>query len=166
MPFMAQMAPVVIGMEACGGAHYWARCFREHGHGVKLMTPQFVKPSVKSNKHDRAAAEAIAEAVTRPTMRFVPVKELTQQDIQALHRVRERLVKARTALIRKLFVHGARATVRWIGLKNDRRSQWLRALLQRRGTNRAVVALANKNARIAGVLLATDQVYTPEHTAA
>jgi transposase len=304
MPFMAQMAPVVIGMEACGGAHYWARRFREHGHTVKLMAPQFVKPYVKSNKNDMADAEAIGEAVTRPTMRFVPSKELTQQDLQALHRVRERLVKARTALIneirgllseygiilpkgvvkfrqallstleqeqakltelsrevfwqlheewltleqrlayynekleaicqahpvcqrlltipgigpltatalvaavsdaahfkngrqlaawlglgprqhstggkprllgiskrgdsylRKLFVHGARATMRWIGLKNDRRSQWLRALIQRRGTNRAVVALANKNARIAWVLLATDQVYMPDHTAA
>jgi transposase len=304
MPFMAQLPPVVIGMEACGGAHYWARRFREHGHTVKLMAPQFVKPYVKSNKHDLADAEAIGEAVTRPTMRFVPIKELTQQDLQALHRVRERLVNARTALInemrgllgeygiilpkgvtkfrqmllstlekeqakltelrrevfgqlyegwltleqrlaydnaqleaicqahpvcqrlltipgigpltatalvaavsdaahfkngrqlaawlglvprqhstggkprllgiskrgdiylRKLLVHGARATIRWVGLKHDRRSQWLRALIQRRGTNRAVVALANKNARMAWVLLATDQCYRPEHTAA
>jgi transposase len=68
--------------------------------------------------------------------------------------------------IHKLLVHGARATIRWVGLKNDRRSQWLRALIQRRGTNRAVVALANKNARIAWVLLATDQVYRSEHSAA
>jgi transposase len=304
MSFIAQMPPVVIGMEACGGAHYWARRFREQGHTVKLIAPQFVKPYVKSNKNDMADAEAIGEAVTRPTMRFVPIKELTQQDLQALHRIRERLVKARTALIneirgllmeygiilpkgvakfrqvllstleqeqakltelsrevfrqlyeewltleqrlasynekleaicrahpvcqrlrtipgigpltatalvaavsdathfkngrqfaawlglvprqhstggkprllgiskrgdiylRKLFVHGARATMRWIGLQNDRRSQWLRALIHRRGTNRAVVALANKNARIAWVLLATDQVYMPEHMVA
>ena len=304
MPCMAQLPPVVIGMEACGGAHYWARRFREHGHTVKLMAPQFVKPYVKSNKHDLADAEAIGEAVTRPTMRFVPIKELTQQDLQALHRVRERLVNARTALInemrgwlgeygiilpkgvtkfrqmllstlekeqakltelsrevfghlyeewlpleqrlayyhakveaicqahpvcqrlltipgigpltatalvaavsdaahlkngrqlaawlglvprqhstggkprllgiskrgdiylRKLLVHGARATIRWVGLKHDRRSQWLRALIQRRGTTRAVVALANTNARMAWVLLATDQCYRPEHTAA
>ena len=102
MPFMAQLSPVIIGMEACGGAHYWARRFREHGHCVKLMAPQFVKPYVKSNKHDMADAEAIGEAVTRPTMRFVPIKELTQQDLQALHRVRERLVKARTALINEM----------------------------------------------------------------
>jgi transposase len=68
--------------------------------------------------------------------------------------------------LRKLLVHGARATIRWVGLKHDRRSQWLRALIHRRGTNRAVVALANKNARIAWVLLATDQYYRPEHTAA
>ena len=66
------------------------------------MAPQFVKPDVKSNKHDMADAEAIGEVVTRPTMRFVPVKELTQQDLQALHRVRERLVKARTALINEI----------------------------------------------------------------
>jgi transposase len=102
IPFLAQLPPVMIGMEACGGAHYWARRFREHGHCVKLMAPQFVKPYVKSNKHDLADAEAIGEAVTRPTMRFVPVKELAQQDIQALHRVRERLVKARTALINEM----------------------------------------------------------------
>ena len=86
MPFIAQLPPVLIGIEACGGAHYWARRFREHGHEVKLMAPQFVKPFVKSNKHDMRDAEAIAEAVTRPTMRFVPIKEIDQQDIQALHR--------------------------------------------------------------------------------
>jgi len=304
LPLMAQLPPVVIGMEACGGAHYWARRFREHGHTVKWMAPQFVKPSVKSNTHDLADAEAMGAAVTRPTMRFVPIKELTQQDLQALHRVRERLVNARTALInemrgwrgeygiilpkgvtkfrqmllstleqeqakltelsrevfgqryeegltleqrlaydhakleaicrappvcqrlltipgigpltatalvaavsdaahlkngrqlaawlglvprqhstggkprllgmrqrgdiylRQLVVHGARAPIRWVGRKHDRRSQWLRALIQRRGTNRAVVALANKNARMAWVLLATDQDYRPEPTAA
>jgi transposase len=98
----AQLPPVTIGMEACGGAHYWARQFHQQGHKVKLMAPQFVKPYVKSNKNDRRDAGAIAEAVTRPTMRFVPIKELAQQDFQALHRVRERLVKARTALINEM----------------------------------------------------------------
>jgi transposase len=104
MPFLAQLPPVRIGIEACGGAHYWARRFREHGHDVKLVAPQFVKPFVKSNKNDMRDAEAIAEAVTRPTMRFVPIKEIDQQDIQALHRVRERLIGERTALINA--VHG------------------------------------------------------------
>src|SRR5215467_3289716 len=104
MPFMAQLPPVLIGSEACGGAHYWARRFREHGHDVKLLAPQFVKPFVKSTKNDMRDAEAIAEAVTRPTMRFVSIKEVDQQDIQALHRVRERLIGARTALINE--VHG------------------------------------------------------------
>ena len=97
--FMAQLPPVTIGMEACGGAHDWARQLRRQGHEVKLMAPQFVKPYVKSNKNDMRDAEAIAEAVTRPTMRFVPMKEVDQQEIQALHRVRERLIGERTALI-------------------------------------------------------------------
>jgi transposase len=304
MSFIAQLPPVVIGMEACGGAHDWARRFREHGQTVKLMAPQFVKPSVKANKHDRADAEAIGEAVTRPTMRFGPIKALAQQTLHSLHRVRARLLKARTALMneirgllsedgivlphgvtkfrqgllpmlepeqakltalgrtifqqlseewrtleerlaydneqlesmcqahpvchrlltipgsgpltatalvaavtdathckngrqfaawlglvprqhstggtprllgmstrgdryrRKLLVHGVRATLRWTKLKNDRRSQWVRALIERRGTNRAVVALANKNARMAWVLLTTDQVYAPADPAA
>ena len=76
MPFIAKLPMVLIGLEACGGAHYWARRFRASGHEVKLMAPQFVKPYVKSNKNDSRDAEAIAEAVTRPTMRFVPTKEV------------------------------------------------------------------------------------------
>ena len=297
MAFIAKLPPALIGMEACGGAHYWARRFREHGHDVKLMAPQFVTPYRKANKNDMRDAEAIAEAVTRPTMRFVPVKSVAQQDLQALHRVRERLMKARTALInetrgllheygiivpqgaatfrthvleklatedakltplslelfrqlleelgtlearvatydaqlaqvaqahpvcqrlmtipglgeltatalvaavsdatqfkngrqfaawlglvprqqstggkprllgiskhgdsslRKLLVHGARSCLRWVGRKHDRRSQWVQALMDRRGWNRAAVALANKNARVAWVLLCTEQVY-------
>jgi transposase len=85
-------------MEACGGAHDWARQLRQQGHQVKLMAPQYVKPYVKSNKNDRRAAAAIAAALTRPSMRFVPVKDVAQHDMQALHRVRERLGTARTAL--------------------------------------------------------------------
>ncbi|HEX8936257.1 MAG TPA: IS110 family transposase, partial [Pseudonocardiaceae bacterium] len=102
LPFVARLSPVLIGMEACGGAHDWARRFREHGHPVKLIAPQFVKPYVKSHKNDPADAEAICEAVTRPTMRFVPIKEVEQQDLQALHRARERVVKARTALVNEI----------------------------------------------------------------
>ena len=297
MAFITTLPPAVIGMEACGGAHDWARRFREHGHEVHLMPPQFVKPYVKANKNDMRDAEAMAEAVTRPTMRFVPIKSVAQQDIQALHRVRTRLLKARTALIheargllleygivvppgaltfrkhllatlaandakltpmsrvlfqqlaeelaaledrltrsdtqltqlarhhpvcqrlmtipglgeltatalvaavsdaaqfkngrqfaawlglvprqhrsggkarllgiskrgdrylRTLLVHGARSCLRWVDRQRDRRSQWARSLLERRGWNRAAVALANKNARVAWVLLRTDQVY-------
>jgi transposase len=297
MPFIAQLPPMLIGIEACGGAHYWARRFREHGHEVKLMAPQFVKPFVKSNKNDMRDAEAIAEAVTRPTMRFVPTKDIDQQDLQALHRVRERLIGERTALInevhglmheygiviptgvskfrqavveklasakdtltalsqemfgklveefvaleeqiayyqqkleslakthpecqrlmtipgigpitataliaavghvgvfkngrqfaawlglvpkqhstggqmrllgiskrgdsylRKLLIHGARATLRWGELRTDRRSQWIRGLLARRGWNRTAVAVANKTARIVWVLLSRGGVY-------
>jgi transposase len=297
MPFIAQLPPVLIGIEACGGAHYWARRFREHGHEVKLMAPQFVKPFVKSNKNDMHDAEAIAEAVTRPTMRFVPTKDISQQDLQALHRVRERLIGERTALInevhglmneygiviptgvskfhqavveklasakdtltalgqemfeklveefvaleeqiayyqqkleslakthpecqrlmtipgigpitataliaavghvgvfkngrqfaawlglvpkqhstggqtrllgiskrgdsylRKLLIHGARATLRWVELRTDSRSQWIRGLLKRRGWNRTAVAVANKTARIVWALLSRGGVY-------
>jgi transposase len=297
IPFLAKLPPVRIGMEACGGAHYWARRFRAHGHEVKLMAPQFVKPYVKSNKNDSRDAEAIAEAMTRPTMRFVPTKEVDQQDLQALHRVRERLIGARTALVnevhglmheygivipkgvakfrqavvgkleseqdkltplsqemfwkridefaalekqltyyqeklealatthpecqrlmtipgigplsatalvaavsnasafkngrqfaawlglvprqyttggkermlgmskrgdtylRKLLVHGARTTIRWVGRKTDRRSQWIRQLVERRGKNRTAVAVANKNARSVWALLTSHQDY-------
>ena len=85
---IANLPPCLIGIEACGGSHYWARKFREFGHEVKMMSPQFVKPYVKSNKNDAADAEACCEAVTRSNMRFVPIKEVEQHDIQALHRVR------------------------------------------------------------------------------
>src|SRR5207253_2992504 len=297
MPFMAKLPPTLIGMEACGGAHYWARRFREHGHEVKLMAPQFVKPYVKANKNDMRDAEAIAEAVTRPTMRFVPTKDVDQQDLQALHRVRERLMGERTALVnevhglmheygivipkgvakfrqavvekleseqdkltplsqemfwklmeefvalekqlayyqeklealatthpecqrlmtipgvgplsatalvaavsdasafkngrqfaawlglvprqhstggkerllgmskrgdsylRKLLIHGARTTLRRVGRKTDRRSQWMRQLVARRGHNHTALAVANKNARIVWALLTSHQDY-------
>jgi transposase len=86
-----------IGMEACGGAHHWARELQKLGYRVKLIAPQFVKPYVKSNKHDAADAEAICEAMARPGMRFVPVKTVEQQDIQAIHRVRASLVEQRSA---------------------------------------------------------------------
>jgi transposase len=102
MPFMAKLPRGLVGMEACGGAHDWARQLRTQGHEVKLMAPQYVKPYVKTNKNDLRDAEAIAEAVTRPRMRFVPIKNVAQQDRQALHRVRERLMGARTALINEI----------------------------------------------------------------
>src|SRR5919205_2085050 len=299
MSFIAQLPPMLIGMEACGGAHYWARRFRAHHHEVKLMASQCVKPSMKSNKNDMRDAEGIGEAVTRPTMRFVPTKDVEQQDLQALHRVRDRLMGARTALVnevhgllheygivipkgvakfrqavvgkleaekdkltplsqemfwklveefaalekqlayyqeklealattppacqrlmtipgigplsatalvaavsdasafkngrqfaawlglvprqhatggkerllgiskrgdsylRKLLIHGARATLRWVGRKTDRRSQWIRQLVERRGKNRTAVAIANKNARIVWALLTGHQAYEP-----
>lgn len=297
LSFMVQLPPVTVGMEACGGAHHWARRLRDQGHDVKLMAPQYVQPYVKTNKNDLRDAEAIAEAVTRPSMRFVPIKDVSQHDIQALHRVRERLMGARTDLInemrgllaeygivlpkgakafrtsvvgkldaeqakltplgqelfhklfeelvkleaevayyddtleamahshpecqrlltipgigpitataliaavgdvsvfhngrhfsawlglvpkqystggqtrlggiskrgdgylRKLLIHGARSTLRWVGLKADRRSQWIRGLLERRGWNRTAVAVANKNARIVWALLSRGGVY-------
>jgi len=95
--YFANLPTCLIGMEACGSAHYWARKLLGFGHAVKLMAPQFVKPYVKTNKNDAADAEAICEAVARPNMRFVPIKNIEQQAILALHRVRQGFVKARTA---------------------------------------------------------------------
>ena len=294
--YFHQLPKAVIGIEACGGSHYWARELSKIGHEVKLIAPQFVKPYVKSNKNDIADAEAICEAISRPTMRFVSCKSVEQQDIQCLHRVRERLVSSRTALIneirgllleygivvkkgaygftgelvailekatsltavgselfkqlrlellrlndeiksydhklktfsanhpickrlqtisgvgpltasaivsavgdvscfkngrqfaawlglvprqqstggktilrgiskrgdkyiRKLLVHGARATLRWNKNKTDRRSLWINQLIARRGYNRATVALANKNARVIWALLFRNETY-------
>ena len=95
--FFAIMPQCLIGMEACGSAHHWARKLRSLGHNVRLMAPQFVKPYVKTNKNDVADAEAICEAVGRPNMRFVPIKDIEQQAVLSLHRVRQGFVKARTA---------------------------------------------------------------------
>jgi len=86
-----------IGMEACGGAHHWARELESRGYTVRLIAPQFVKPYVKSNKNDANDAEAICEAMSRPNMRFVTVKSIVQQDIQATHRIRSELMTQRTA---------------------------------------------------------------------
>ena len=95
--FFANLPACLIGMEACGSAHHWARKLEGFGHTVKLMAPQFVKPYVKTNKNDAADAEAICEAVARPNMRFVSIKNIEQQAVLALHRVRQGFVKARTA---------------------------------------------------------------------
>lgn len=100
--FVAQRASCRIALEACGGAHHWAREFAKQGHEVKLIAPQYVKPYVRGNKHDYHDAQAIAEAAQRPGMRFVPIKSAAQQDIQAVHRVRERGVAARTALVNQI----------------------------------------------------------------
>jgi transposase len=97
MEFFTKLEPCLIGMEACGSAHHWARKLQQLGHAVKLMAPQFVKPYVKTNKNDMADAEAICEAVTRKNMRFVPVKNVEQQAILSVHRARQGFVKARTA---------------------------------------------------------------------
>jgi len=97
IPFFTKVESCVVGMEACGSAHFWARRLMELGHEVRLMAPQFVKPYVKTNKNDAADAEAICEALSRPNMRFVPVKTVEQQAVLALHRARSGLVKARTA---------------------------------------------------------------------
>lgn len=298
---LALLQPCLIGMEACSGAHHWAREFTGLGHEVRLMAPQFVTAYVKGNKNDYNDAEAICEAVGRPSMRFVEIKSIEQQDILSLHRMRQGAMKARTALcnqirgllaefgvvmpkgvnalrrqlpevledgenrlsvlmreelaelkeqlrgfderiagydrkleglfrqdkrceriakiegvgvlsasavvasfgdgrqfesarkfsamlglvpaqhttgdkprllgiskrgdryLRTLLVHGARAAIRVVvgSEKGDARSRWIKRLVSERGSNRAAVALANKNARIIWALLSRDQEYAP-----
>jgi len=132
-----------IGMEACTGAHHWARELQKKGFTVKLIAPQFVKPYVKSNKNDATDAEAICEAMARPSMRFVAVKTLEQQDIQAVHRVRSGLIEQRTAkanqirglvaeyglIAPKEIVHLRRALPRWLEDAENGLSERFRRLL-------------------------------------
>lgn len=301
--YIEKLPKCKIIMEACGGANYWSRRFTAMGHEVKLIGPQFVKPFVKGNKTDRNDAEAIAEAASRPSMRFVCVKNVYQQDLQSLHRIRERIVSNRTQLtnqirgllleygiaipqghaklrkhmvdileneenelsllmreeirnlykeflqltekiksydkrleaiskqnedcqrimklpgvgvmiataivsdlcqpnvfkngrhfaaylglvpkqkssggksqllgiskrgdryIRMLLIHGARAVLRHAANKTDGKIQWLNALRERRGFNRAIVALANKKARVIWSLLANKSEYQEGYNA-
>ena len=102
LDFFRQLEPCLVAMEACGGSHYWARELIKLGHQVRLIAPQFVKPYVKSGKNDANDAEAICEAASRPTMRFVPIKTAEQQAGQSLHRIRSRLIRARTALVNEI----------------------------------------------------------------
>jgi transposase len=297
--YFSRLEPYVIAMEACGSAHYWARLLEAQGHDVKLIAPQYVKPYVIGNKNDYNDAAGIAETAQRPRTRFVPIKSVAQQDVQMIHRQRERQVKGRTALVnqirgllaeygiiinrgvaavrrelphiledgendlcvlaretfaalydelleleikikqcdqkinalskslesckrlnevngigpltatavfaaagnghdfrngrhfsawlglvprqhssggvdtflgiskpgntylRTLFIHGARAVLRYVATKKDRFSRWAQALIERRGHNRACVAVANKLARIAWVIVARNECYQP-----
>jgi len=102
LAFTANMSASLIGMEACAGAHFLGRALRKQGHDVRLIAAQFVKPFVKSNKNDFIDAEAIAEAVERKNMRFVPIKTDDQLDLQGIHLVRDRLISRRTAVINQL----------------------------------------------------------------
>ncbi len=113
-----------VGMEACAGAHHWARQLQGHGFTVKMIAPQFVKPYVKSNKNDANDAEAICEAMSRPSMRFVSMKSVEQQDIQAVHRIRSELLAQRTAKANQI-----RGLVGEYGLVAPQRLSYLRAAL-------------------------------------
>ena len=105
LPFFSKLSPCLIGIEACGTAHYWARTLAEMGHEVRLIPPSYVKAYVKRGKSDALDAEAICEAVQRPTMRFVPVKTVEQQAILMTHRARSLLVRQRTMLANALRAH-------------------------------------------------------------
>ncbi len=105
--FFANLPPALVGMEACGSSHHWARKLQSMGHTVRLMAPQFVKPYVKGNKHDAADAEAICEAVTRPTMRFVPIKTPEEQAACMVLKTRELFVRQRTQTSNAMRAHMA-----------------------------------------------------------
>lgn len=100
--FITNLSLCTIVMEACAGANHWCRKFKSMGHEVKLISPQFVKPFIKTNKNDRNDSEAIYEAASRPSMRYVSPKSIEQEDIQSIHRVRSRLVSERTALVNQV----------------------------------------------------------------
>jgi transposase len=103
--FFARLSPCMVGMEACAGAHHWARTLAGLGHEVRLMPPAYVKPYVRRQKNDMADAAAICEAVTRPSMRFVPIKSEEQQAMLLIHRARDLLVRQHTSLINALRAH-------------------------------------------------------------
>lgn len=136
--FFAGLSPCLIGLEACASAHYWARELQTLGHEVRLIPPQYVKPFVKTNKNDAADAEAICEALVRPTMRFTAVKSAEQQSVLTLHRARELLIRQRTMLINALRGHcgefgivvaqGATKVAELIGVIEDRQDDRLPAL--------------------------------------
>ncbi|WP_353642611.1 transposase [Mesorhizobium sp. WSM2239] len=183
--FFANLPPCLMGMDASNGAHYWARVLTDLGHQVRLISPQFVTPYVKSNKNDRNDAEAICEAVGRPSMRFAPPKSDEQLAVQAVHRIRRRQFAAWLGLVpkqrssggrarlfgiskrgdrylRTLMIHGARAALGRAGGKQDPRGLWLGKLRERRHPNVAAVALANKNARIVWSMLSGHAAYQPD----
>jgi transposase len=154
LAYTANLQISLIGLEACSGAHFLGRALRKQGHEVRLIAAEFVKPFVKSNKNDFIDAEAIAEAVERKNMRFVPIKTDDQLDLQAIHRVRDRLVSRRTAV-------SARAAV--LRIRRDRApiGAWLDRLDARAHKNIVIVAMANKIARIAWAVLSSGNEYRP-----
>src|SRR6201982_1784055 len=124
--FFAQLAPCLVGIEACGSAHHWARVIGRYCHEVRLMPPAYVKPYVKRNKNDGRDAEAICEAVSRPTMRFVPVKSVQQQATLAVHGVRSLLVRQRT-----MAANALRAALSELGIVAAQGYDGLRGLMAR-----------------------------------
>jgi len=184
--FFKKLSPCLIGMEACPTSHYWARQLQALGHTARIMPANYVKPYVKRNKNDAADAEAICEAVTRPTMRFVAVKTAERQSLMILHRTRSLLVRQRTMLVnavrakqnstggkermgriskqgdqylRWLLVAGAMSVIRQGRRTNFEKTPWLADLVHRKPTKVAAVALANKIARTAWALLAAGETY-------
>ena len=140
LKLFAGIEPALVGIEACHTAHYWAREIAALGHEVRLMPPQFVKPYIKSQKNDAADAEAICEAVQRPTMRFVPVKSAEQQAVLLMHRTRDLLIRQRSSLISATLAHFAE-----FGIVIQRRVRDIdRLLLLLGGTRQGLPELARE----------------------
>lgn len=139
LEFFAGLEATVVGLEACGGSHYWARELERLGHEVRLIAPQFVKPYVKRGKNDAADAEAICEAMSRPTMRFVPVKSEENQAALMLATVRERLVRNRTQLANAIRGHAAE-----FGLVASRGRAKIEPLLARIAADESLPELARE----------------------
>ena len=137
--FFEKLAPAVIANEACGASHHWARLLHLFGHTVKLIPPQWVKPYAKRNKTDAAGAEALCEAMSRPTMRFVPVKSPEQQAALMLTSVRDRLVRNRTQLAKAVRGHAAE-----FGLTAAKGMAHLVPLLDRIQADESLPAMARK----------------------
>ena len=150
LKFFTTLSPCLVGLEACGSAHYWAREIGALGHKVKLIPPQYVRPFVKTNKNDAADAEAIAEALVRPTMRFTPIKSTEQQSVLMLHRIREILVETTNNAHQR----SKRAVP-------ERQSPWVGELLVRRPTNVVLVAMANKTTRVVWAMMRDQQDFRP-----
>jgi len=143
--FFAKLAPTVVGLEACGAAHHWARVLRELGHEARLMAPQHVKPYVKRGKNDAADAAAICEAMSRPTMRFVPVKTAEQQAALMLMGLRERLIARRTQLCNAIRGYAAE-----FGVTAAKGTDKIEALLARIAADESLPALARELFAIQG----------------
>src|SRR5712691_9276007 len=137
--FFAKLAPTRIGIEACGASHHWARLLRALGHAVMLMPPQYIKPYVKRGKNDAIDAEAICEAMSRPTMRFVPIKSAEQQAALTMLGVRDLLVKQRTMLINAIRGHAAE-----FGVTAAKGPNKIVELLQRLASDEDVPVLARE----------------------
>lgn len=156
LAFFKKLKPCVVGVEACATSHHWTRESGALGHTVKLMPPAYVRPYVKRQKNDAADAEAICEAVQRPSMRFVPVKSPDEQAGMVLHRTRHLFVRHLTAVVNAL---RALAVIRNAQKHGTTHRPWLTRLLERRPAKVAAIALASKLARMAWAIMSKGETY-------
>jgi len=159
LAFFQKLPACLVGIEACASSHHWSRELQVLGHTVRLMPPAYVKPYVKRQKNDMADAEAICEAVGRANMRFVPTKTPAQQHSSGGKDRLGSISKQGDRYLRSLFVAGALAVIRYAKIHGGGHRPWLTALLARRSTKVAAIALANKIARMAWAMMARGERY-------